>query len=381
LFAELLFWLVSFLLFYTYVGYSIIVFFAGKICNKTIAKKSIQPLVTLIIAAHNEQDCIKEKIKNALKSNYPKDKLEIIVASDCSTDDTNIIVKGFEDKGVILCEQTERLGKTAAQIAAVRKSKGEILVFSDASTIYDKDAIGNLIKNFYDTSVGCVGGKVMFLSADKRLEEKKSTVIDIEHKIREGENRIYSTCVVSGCIYAVRKSYFREIDYRIADDIGVPIDMLMRGYRVVFEPDAIGHEDMEAHTINIARNTRTINQGWVALELLHFLSLFSSFPGRFIYMSFILLGHKVLRWLTFVFLALLFFLNIFIVFNTGSAFFIFLLFFQALFYFMSLIGGWLCLNNKLLKFAYSFCRYHYAAMIAFFKFYKKERIVIWNTKR
>ena len=381
MFTEILFWLLSFLLFYTYAGYPIVVFFVGKVCNKTIIKKSIQPMVTLIIAAHNEQDCIKEKIKNALKTNYPEDKLEIIVASDCSADDTNSIVKGFEDKGVILCEQTERLGKTAAQIAAARRSKGEILVFSDASTIYDKDAICSLIENFYDTSVGCVGGKVMFLSADQGLEEKKSTVIDIEHKIREGENRIYSTCVVSGCIYAVRKSYFREIDYRIADDIGVPIDMLMRGYRVVFEPDAIAHENMEAHTINIERNIRTINQGWVALELLHFFSLFSSFPGRFIYMSFILLGHKVLRWLSFGFLALLFFLNIFIVLNTGSAFFVLLLFFQVCFYFISLIGNWRGFNNKLLKFAYNFCQYHYAAMFAFFKFCKKERIVIWDSRR
>ena len=354
----------------------------GRICNNTVNKKQIQPSVSFIIAAHNEEGCIREKIENTLQLRYPKKKLELIVASDCSTDNTNAIVKEFKDKGVILYEQTERLGKTAAQIAAIRLSRGEILVFSDASTIYNKDSISLIAQNFSEQDVGCVGGRVMFLDDVKRgataRRVKQNVITDIEHTIREGESRIYGTPGVSGCVYAVRKSYYREIDPRIADDFGVPLDILMRGYRVVFEPEAIAYEDIEKHSIDLRRNIRTINQGWVALQLLDLKALpFKNFK-RFSYILFVLFGHKLLRWVSFVFLFLLFLTNVFLALGASHFLYSVTLLLQISFYLIAFAGILFRFQNKFLSIPYRFCLYHYAALIAFIKFCKGEKIIVWD---
>lgn len=368
-------------LIYTYVLYPYLVILLGKLINKPIKKDFIQPYVTLIITAHNEEKCIRAKIQNSLELDYPKDKLEIIVASDCSSDYTNDIVREFSGKGIVLCEQKERLGKTAAQSSAVEISKGDVLVFSDASTIYHKEAILHLVGNFQDQSIGCVGGNTIFISETEGKKDNKNEIADIEHKIREYETKIYSTVAVSGCIYAVRRKAYREIDHRIADDFGIPLDILMRGYRVVFEPEAIAYEEIEKHTINARRNIRTVNQGWVALQLLGFIHLAFKKPLRFFYISFILLGHKVLRWLTFLFLLAIFFSSIFLAVQRKSKLFSLLLTLQLLFYLVSCIGGSEKLNNKIFSIPYRFCLYHLSSLAAFYKFCKGEKIVIWNTQK
>ena len=369
-----------FLLLYTYVGYPFLISMLARVIHKDVSKKNIIPTVSMIIAAHNEEACIRRKLQNSLGLNYPADKLEIIVASDCSTDNTNTIVREFREQGVKLCEQRERLGKTAAQIEAVRMAHGDILVFSDASTIYDKDALKELVRNFHDVNIGCVGGRVVLSSDGKETYPKdKNVVIDLEHTIRAAESYLFSTCVVSGCIYAVRKKYYREINYRIADDIGVPLDILIRGYKVVFEPNAIGYEDVTEHSINLQRNVRTINQGWVALELLNFFGSFARNPARFLYVSFILFSHKVLRWLTFVILLVLLVFNVIIVFLTPNSVMRIFLVAQAVFYLLA-VAGWFLKGNRggISIFAYEFCLYHYAAFLAFKKFIKGEWITIWN---
>ena len=374
---ESLFFISFITIVYTYFGYPIIIKFLSIILGKKVDKKEIFPSVSLIITAHNEESCIEKKIKNSLSLNYPKNKIEIIVASDSSSDRTNDIVRKYKNKNIILFDQNQRLGKTAAQAGAIELSNGEIIVLSDASTIYDKQAIMNLVNNFSDNSVGCVGGKVLFLTEYDNLKIEKNKIFDVEHIIRYSEAKLYSTICVSGCIYAIRRAAYKSIDIRVADDLGIPMTILMMKYRVVFEPNAIAFEKMEEHGINIDRNIRTINQGWVAIKLIFLNNIFMD-PILIIYMSFVLISHKVLRWLTFIFLISFLISNLVLIFKNGNIFLIIFLISQIMFYGLAYIGCKFKIRSKFLKIPYSFCLYHYSSIIALLKSIKNEKIIIWS---
>jgi cellulose synthase/poly-beta-1,6-N-acetylglucosamine synthase-like glycosyltransferase len=141
---------------YVYVGYPLMAFLLSNLFTRPVRRSEIAPRVSVIIAARNEEQAIGAKIENTLALDYPEDKIEVVVASDCSTDRTNEIVAGYAQRGVILFKQTERHGKTVAQFRAVSASSGEILVFSDATTMYRPDALRKIIRNFADPEVGCV---------------------------------------------------------------------------------------------------------------------------------------------------------------------------------------------------------------------------------
>ncbi len=142
---------------YVYLGYPAAVYALSRLMPRPALKAAITPKVSLIIAAHNEERDIAAKLENTLALDYPKEKLEIIVASDCSTDRTEEIVGGFAGRGVRLYRQAEHFGKTVAQNQAVKMSSGEILVFSDATTRYEPDALSKLVRSFADPRVGCGG--------------------------------------------------------------------------------------------------------------------------------------------------------------------------------------------------------------------------------
>ncbi|GAB6098071.1 glycosyltransferase family 2 protein [Desulfatiferula olefinivorans] len=379
---EILFWIVLFILVYTYIGYFIVVIVLGTFLKKKIYKKEIVPSVTLIITAHNEENCIEKKIINCLELNYPKEKIIIMVASDCSTDNTNNIVRKYSNFGVKLYEQNQRLGKTSAQEGAIRQSDSEVIVFSDASTIYHKNAIIELVKILNDKSVGCVGGYVKFIDSDDDILLDKSKGVaftDIEHLLRQYETNIFSTISVSGCIYAIKKDCYQKIDNRITDDFGVPLNMFMRGYRVAFEPNAIAYERKQDHEINKSRNIRTVNQGWVTVKLLNFFNMFSSNKKRISLILFMVGSHKILRWLSFIPLILLLITNIFVLIKNTNMFFYVFFIYQIVFYGLSLWSSFRKFNNEILNLPFKFCLYQYSAFLGFVKFVIGEKIVVWDS--
>src|SRR6266545_2545951 len=140
---------------FTYAGYPALMFMLSLILKRPVRRDDITPRVSVIIAAYNEERDIVAKLKNTLALDYPRDRMEIIVASDCSTDQTDDIVRGFSAQGVILRQQPERFGKTVAQNRAVKISSGEILVFSDATTMYEPDAIRKIVRSFADPELAC----------------------------------------------------------------------------------------------------------------------------------------------------------------------------------------------------------------------------------
>src|SRR5687767_10446580 len=154
--AEIVFITSAALLVYIYVGYSVLVFLLSRALPRPVHRADIRPTVSVIIAAYNEERDIARKIENTLALDYPKERLEIIVASDCSTDGTDQIVRAYADRGVILHRRPERIGKSVAQNQAMRFSKGTVLVFSDATTMYERDTLRKIVRSFADPEVGCV---------------------------------------------------------------------------------------------------------------------------------------------------------------------------------------------------------------------------------
>src|SRR5215813_2194624 len=161
--AELLFIISLLLIFYTYIGYPALLFLLSRNYGRIVRKAKIIPSLSIIIAAYNEEQDIARKIEETLALEYPKEKLEIIVASDCSNDRTDEIVRRYSEQGVILHRRPERLGKTSAQNHAVKIATREILIFSDATTYYEKDALRQIVRSFADPEVGAVTGNVVYV--------------------------------------------------------------------------------------------------------------------------------------------------------------------------------------------------------------------------
>lgn len=166
--AEVTFWLSVALILYAYAGYPLTLFGLSRIRNRRVEKGTPTPRVSFIIAAHNEEPRIREKILNTLAQDYPRDVLEIIVASDCSTDRTDAIVGEFSDR-VRLVRAPERKGKEATQQLAIQASKGDILVFSDSATALAPGGVTSIVENFADPTVGCVS------SIDRYVDEHGAT--------------------------------------------------------------------------------------------------------------------------------------------------------------------------------------------------------------
>ncbi len=168
--AEMMFWLSAAALMYAYVGYPLLIALVSVLRPQPVKRADILPRVSIIITAYNEERDLAAKLENTLTLDYPRELLEIIVASDCSSDGTDEIARSFANRGVILHRQPQRLGKTAAQNAAVAKACGEILLFSDATSLYQTDVLRKIVPSFADPSVGCVGGKLIYVDPnDSRI--------------------------------------------------------------------------------------------------------------------------------------------------------------------------------------------------------------------
>lgn len=168
-FAEWVFWGSLIFIFYAYAGYVLALLVLSLFRNRPIMAGDIQPMVSFIITAYNEEARIKEKIENSLQQQYPGDRLEIVVASDSSTDRTDEIVRSYESSGVRLVRAPERRGKEAAQKLAVGETRGEVLVFSDVATTLPPQGIANIVKPFHDPTVGCVSSVDRFVDAQGNL--------------------------------------------------------------------------------------------------------------------------------------------------------------------------------------------------------------------
>ncbi len=379
--SKIIFFGSLFLIIYVYVGYPLILIFISFFYRNNTLRGEIEPVISIIIPAYNEEKNIVAKIKNCLELSYPKEKLEIIVASDGSTDETNNILKDFAKKGVITFLQFNlRLGKTFVQNEAVKISRGEILLFTDATTMLERDAIIIIVRNFYDKTVGCVSGKLLYRKNIKTTTEVgRHFFWEYEKIIKLLEGKISSLIGASGQVYAVRKDLYPFPDHYLSSDFAVPGKIVENGYRNIFEPQAIAFENVEAKTIEdeIKCRVRVIVGG--LRSMFYFKSLLNPFKHFFYFFE--LFSHRILRWYILVFFVGMFVSNIFLLSKPPFK----ITFFAFLMFFLISIVGYVCEKKRIYIKFFMFPLYFFVVnicpFIATFYLLKGERKISWETIR
>lgn len=300
--ASTIVWTACFLIGYVYVGYPLMLWCLSRFSWRAVAASPIIPPVTLLISAYNEQEDIGRKLKNSLALDYPKDKLQIIVISDASTDETDQIVRAFQDQGVVLLRMPTRGGKTTGLNAAVKKANGEVVVFSDANILYQTDVLHRLVTSFADPTVGCVTGDSRYLEDNQSpADVQENTYWGYERMIRSWESLIGSTVGGDGAIFAIRTHLYTPLAPEAINDLVVPLQIVAKGYRAIYEPLAVGHEPAAGDfRKEFRRKRRIVNRSWRGImsvgEVLK--------PWRVGLFAWQVWSHKVLRWLVLPFIVL-----------------------------------------------------------------------------
>jgi GT2 family glycosyltransferase len=247
---------------WAHAGYPLAAAAAARLRRYTPRRdEGFLPDVALVIAAHDEEAVIEERLENALRLDYPPEQLEIVVASDGSADGTRAVVERFESRGVRLLD-CPRLGKVVAQNAAVEATTGEVIAFSDANSFWEPDALRSLVRNLADPDVGYVCGRVQLEDAsDGRNRELVYWAFELW--LREQESAGGSVTAGNGGIYAVRRSAFLELGPEHSHDIGLPFRLRRLGLRSVYEPGAVARERSLAATgAEWPRKVRMLSRAW-----------------------------------------------------------------------------------------------------------------------
>ena len=297
------FWFAAFSVVYTYVLFPVIVLLRGLLRRRPYRAADITPPVSIIIAAHNEVQGIGAKLENLLALDYPADCLEVVIASDGSDDGTNDIVARYADRGVRLLS-LPRVGKAPALNSAVAASGGEILVFSDANSIYARDAVRAIVRPFADPDVGGVAGDQRYLARtdSEGTAEGERQYWNFDRLLKRAESSAGNTVSATGAIYAIRRSLFQTIPAGVTDDFITSTAVIAQGRRLVFADDAVAYEPLASSTgVEFGRKVRVITRGLRGVVLRRELLD----PTRHGFYAVQLLSHKVLRRLVVVPLVLL----------------------------------------------------------------------------
>ena len=243
--ALLLFWGALTLLVYVYLGYPVIAWLRRQVRPRPIARAAIEPHVTVVVVAYNEEHRIGRRIENLLSSDYPRERLSIIVGSDGSTDDTVERALRYEDQGVTVRDFGQRRGKPAVLNDLIAAAEGEIVVLADARQRFEPGAIRALVANFADVEVGAVSGELHLRKRSGTSPGGEGTGFywTYEKFIRANESWTGATVGATGAIYAIRRDLFEPIPPdTILDDVLIPMQIVRRGYRVIFEAGARAHD-------------------------------------------------------------------------------------------------------------------------------------------
>jgi len=296
-----LFWASAGAFVFTYGGYPILVKFFSRIFAKPLVQnKDYECTLAIVVPAYNEEEVIREKIENILSLDYPREKMNIWIASDCSTDQTEKIVEEYKEKGVRLWKAPSRMGKSQVLNRVIPMTDGEIAVVTDADIMMEKESLRKIVRNFGDPSVGCVGGNTRYgKGPEARAEERVYRFY--ERKLKEWESMLHSSVAVFGSFYAVRRELFKTLpDKALAnDDILIPMNIIRKGCRVYFESEALSYEKPASRVKG--EFLRRIRIGTSNLQAFFWLLDFLNPLKGWAWFCFV--GHKVLRWFSPFFLA------------------------------------------------------------------------------
>jgi len=351
---------------------------ALNVINRATIKKNCDklPMVSIILTVYNEEKVIKQRIGNLLELDYPRHLLQIIVASDGSDDETNNIASKYLDDNLILYARLEKKGKSQTQNDAVKLAQGEIIIFTDADTIFQPDFVRKVVRSFADPKVGCVTGEcVYFKQLDSITTESLSFYWRYELLLRRLESNSGLLFTVSGACMAVRKGLFKPITAEYGEDCVVPLDVLIQGFRVVVDHEA------RAHLSNVpspaaeyrARSRMTLRNFTGTMSRSILLD-----PLKFPMLSLAIISHKFLRWFTPFFLVAIFFLNFYLLFHYYYfGFFIM----QMAFYSLAILGlfpHYNMLKYKIISWPFSFCVGNIGIMVGVLKALFGKKVITYR---
>jgi cellulose synthase/poly-beta-1,6-N-acetylglucosamine synthase-like glycosyltransferase len=377
-----LFWLLFGLAAWVYAGYPLLLAVLGALSSRRgypPIRDADLPTVTLVISAFNERSVIAEKIRNSLELDYPRDRLDVVVVSDASDDGTDDVVRTFDGQGVRLLRMTDRGGKTLGLNAAVASSTADVVVFSDANAMYERNAVRELVAPFGETAVGGVVGESRYYTGEHRAEQSEGLYWRYETAIKKLETRIGSVVGGDGAIYAIRRSLYVPMRADALSDFVNPLQIVRAGRRCVYRPEAASYEKAgDSFHKEFRRKVRIVNRAWRAtLSMTELLN-----PFRFGFFSFQLVSHKLLRWLMPVLMAGMLLTNA--VLATGSTFYAWLLAAQLAFYALALAGHALRERAGLPRFVavpYYFCLVNVASALGIIDAFRGRTYTTWSTVR
>jgi cellulose synthase/poly-beta-1,6-N-acetylglucosamine synthase-like glycosyltransferase len=369
-----LFWISAFLVCYPYIVFPLLLAGLRRLVPRPVRKAPVEPSVSLLIAAYNEAAVIAAKVENSLALDYPAERLEIVVASDGSTDATSSIVEKYLDRPRLrLVAFPVNRGKLAAVNDVVPQLRGDIIVFSDASSMLAPGSIRALASNFADPSVGAVSGAYLVRNpARSALGLQEDFYWRFETSLKTAEAELSSTLGAHGALYAIRRDLYPFPERTVVnDDFIIPLRIVARGFRAVYEPGAVAIE--EAHEMEGFRRRVRIMSGNVQQlgELRRLMSPLRPFPLFFFF------SHKLMRlvvpWAMIICLAT----NLMLLDQT-----LYRLLFavQVVFYVLAAAGAAFALRPRLLRLPYYFSMVNAALLVAVFEKAVRRRPVAWRDK-
>jgi biofilm PGA synthesis N-glycosyltransferase PgaC len=378
---KFVYWFAFGIILYAYFGYPIILFLLSSIFypqKKAEAKENhTWPSVSLLIAAYNEEKVIGAKIENCLALDYPKDLLNVWIASDGSSDKTNNIVRNYvsANRNIHLLE-FPRTGKSGMLNKAMQSLKGEIVVFSDANTEYSTDAIKRLVKHFEKPDVGCVSGRLFYRNPGNTISGKGESIYwKYETALKQMESKLGYVAGANGAIYAIRRDLFETFPPRaINDDFTLSMKIVMKGFKSLYDENAIVYEDV-APTMQSEFNRHVRDGAGHYIAVVHLLGLLNPLLGL---RSFIYWSHRIFRWMIPFLLILLFMVNISLL-DEWSYRVLFIL--QCIFYSVAVIG-WVGIKKANMPFLiyvpFYFCNLNAALFLGFLRAAANVQKTTWE---
>lgn len=383
--VELLFWILITIVFYAYLGYGIGVW--GLLSLRSLFKSKqrsteitiFQPPVTLVIPAFNEEDFIAQKIKNTETLDYPKELLKVVFVTDGSSDNTPSIIAGYPQ--FILMHSEERRGKVAAMNRAMKTITTPYVIFCDANTLLNKDAVKEIVKHYANPEVGGVAGEKKVVDAEKSNIAGESLYWKYESALKKLDSDFYTVVGAAGELFSFRTDLFEEVPEQVLlDDFIISLKICMKGYRVMYEPNAYAMEKPSASIKEEQKRKVRISAG-AFQSIIMLKSILNVF--KYPQLSFLYISHRVLRWAICPFvLPLIFLLNaIIIIQNSHNNLYWWPMVFQCIFYCFAIMG-WLLLKagrkTGFLNFPFYFTFMNLSLYLGLVRFLKGNQTVLWE---
>lgn len=383
---KLFFWISIFIIFYTFFGYGILLYLLVKIKRLFKRKAPLaytfeeMPSCTLIVAAYNEADYLSEKIENTLALNYPSGKLKFIFVTDGSTDQSPKIISEYPQ--IKLLHNDARKGKISAVHRAIAHVDTTLMVFTDANTFLNPEAILLLCRHYKDPKVGAIAGeKRVMIEADADATAGEGIYWKYESKLKEWDSELYTVVGAAGELFSIRRDLYEPVPTNsVLDDFMISMRIAEKGYKIVYEPNAYAQERSSANITEELKRKIRIAAGGIQ-SIIWLKALLN--PFRFPVLFFQYLSHRVLRWTVTPFLMIAALIANGIIMLDDQSEMIYTIFFvaQNLFYLAAYAGKILedrKVQIKLLFVPYYFCMMNYAVIAGIFRYFFSEQSVVWE---